>query len=252
MALSSQPAADLAPLPRADGSATFSHNGFVVTAAVNGPVEAPRRDENAFEALVDVIIRPAAGVGGTAERQLESILQSTLRQLIPIRDFPRTMIQITLQIVEIPENAYENAKILQAQLNLPVIPALLHAAILGLLTASIPLKTIVTACTLAITEDGTSAGRVTLEPTAIEARRAKSLHVVGFTGDGGLLLSESTGSFSVEELAKVLELGEKACSRDHKDGTDVLMGDDEISSSSIKYFIRSVMQSKSAKDLHWK
>lgn len=33
-------------------------------AAVNGPVEAQRRDENAFEALVDVIVRPAAGVGG--------------------------------------------------------------------------------------------------------------------------------------------------------------------------------------------
>ena len=53
---------------------------------------------------------------GTAERQLESILQSALRQLIPVRDFPRSMIQVTLQVVETPENAYENTKLVQAQL----------------------------------------------------------------------------------------------------------------------------------------
>lgn len=64
MAPSAEPAAELSHLSKADGSATFSHGGFTVTAAVNGPIEAPRRDENAFEALVDVAIRPAAGVGG--------------------------------------------------------------------------------------------------------------------------------------------------------------------------------------------
>lgn len=53
---------------------------------------------------------------GTAERQLEAILQSALRQLIPVRDYPRCMIQITLQLVETPENAYVNAKVIQAQL----------------------------------------------------------------------------------------------------------------------------------------
>jgi exosome complex component RRP46 len=161
MAYSTEPVAELAPLPKADGSATFSYGGYTVTAAVNGPIEAQRRDENAFEALVDVNIRPAAGVGGqcpccllllccvicrpklqvwpfedphmkhnflhsrlltssretgTAERQLEAILQSALRQLIPVRDYPRCMIQITLQLVETPENAYVNAKVVQAQL----------------------------------------------------------------------------------------------------------------------------------------
>ena len=65
MAPSAQPVAELAPLPKADGSATFSYGGYTVTAAVNGPIEAQRRDENAFEALVDVNVRPAAGVGGS-------------------------------------------------------------------------------------------------------------------------------------------------------------------------------------------
>jgi exosome complex component RRP46 len=58
------PTAELSHLPKADGSANFAFGGYTITAAVNGPVEAQRRDENPFEALVDVNVRPAAGVGG--------------------------------------------------------------------------------------------------------------------------------------------------------------------------------------------
>lgn len=64
MAPIAEPRAELAPLPKADGSATYSYSGYTVTSAVNGPIEAQRRDENPFEALIDVNIRPAAGVGG--------------------------------------------------------------------------------------------------------------------------------------------------------------------------------------------
>ena len=136
MAPSLEPVAELSTLPNSDGSATFTYAGYAVTAAVNGPIEAPRRDENPFEALVDVVVRPAAGVGGkkpvtprlppliftdlttagTAERLLENILQAALRQLIPVRNFPRCMIQVTLQIMQKPENAYENTKLVQASL----------------------------------------------------------------------------------------------------------------------------------------
>lgn len=58
------PEAALGVLPRADGSAKYSYAGYTVTASVNGPIEAQRRDEHAYEAHVDVIVRPAAGVGG--------------------------------------------------------------------------------------------------------------------------------------------------------------------------------------------
>ena len=54
----------LCPLPRADGSATFTSNGCSVIAAVNGPIEVQRRDELPEEAAIDVAVRPAAGVGG--------------------------------------------------------------------------------------------------------------------------------------------------------------------------------------------
>ena len=60
------PSASLQTLERADGSATYSSNGFSIVGAVNGPVEVQRRDEIPDEAAIDVVIRPAAGVGGTS------------------------------------------------------------------------------------------------------------------------------------------------------------------------------------------
>ncbi|KAF5676931.1 RRP46-like protein [Fusarium heterosporum] len=250
MAPSAEPAAELSHLAKADGSATFSYAGYAVIAAVNGPVEAQRRDENAFEALVDVIVRPAAGVGGTRERQLEKIMQAALRQLIPVRDYPRCVIQITLQVAETPENAYVNAKLVQAQLNLPIIPALLHTAILGLLTAAIPLKTIAAATLLAIPEE--EGKDVIVDPTAVDIDHAKSVHVLAFTSPETLLLSESEGAFSPDEWAKVLELGQRICCEHQKPGFDTAMSGDDVESKSIRQFIRSAMEAKVAEDLYWK
>lgn len=131
MAPATEPTALLSHLYDTDGSATFSQNGYTVIGAVNGPLEVSRRDELPEEAAIDVIVRPAAGVGGnlfvqeacrqsanhlpgTRERHLESILESTLRQIILIHNFPRTLIQITLQITSTPENETTGAKLTQA------------------------------------------------------------------------------------------------------------------------------------------
>ena len=51
-------------LENADGSGSYSWDGYEVLAAVNGPVEVQRRDELPEEAAIDVVIRPAAGVAG--------------------------------------------------------------------------------------------------------------------------------------------------------------------------------------------
>lgn len=134
MVASTEPSVILSHLHRADGSATFSQNGYTVIGAVNGPIEVPRRDELPEEAAIEVLVRPAAGVGGkllhsrkppqmpvltkfvlgTRERHLESILQSTLRQIILVHNFPRTLIQVTLQITNTPEDKNTGSKVVQA------------------------------------------------------------------------------------------------------------------------------------------
>lgn len=134
--------------------------------------------------------------------------------------------------------------------NLSIIPALLHAAVLGLLSGAVPLKGIATAITLAI-PDG-EGSEITVDPTIVEADRAKSVHVLGFTSDNKLLLLESEGAFSVEELNKVLETGQRVCGQRQGSEADTVMGDGGIESRSIKDFIRSAMETKVAADLHWK
>lgn len=53
---------------------------------------------------------------GTRERHLELILQSSLAQIILVKNFPRSLIQIVLQVEDSPENDYVNTKIVQASL----------------------------------------------------------------------------------------------------------------------------------------
>lgn len=55
----------LVPLHSTDGSAKYSYNGFSIIGGVNGPVEVQRRDELPEEAVIDVVVRPVSGVGGT-------------------------------------------------------------------------------------------------------------------------------------------------------------------------------------------
>ncbi|KOS16729.1 Exosome complex component RRP46 [Escovopsis weberi] len=246
------PAAELSHLPKADGSAIFSHGGYSVTASVNGPLEAGRRDENPFQAVVDVNVRPAAGVGGTAERQLEAILQPALGHVIPLRNFPRCVIQVTLQITEMPENAYVNAKITQAQLNLALLPALLHASMLGLLTAAISLKTVASAVTLAVLHDS-GGPAVKADPSPADIARAGSVHVLGFAAGSDLLLAESEGAFTVDEWDRVLREGERICCQTQDaGGGGGGMDLDAEGGQSVKGFMRSVMQSESARGWSWK
>lgn len=66
MTINGQTKVELSHLNRADGSATYSHAGYTIIGAVNGPVEVQRRDELPEEATVEVTVRPATGVGGSS------------------------------------------------------------------------------------------------------------------------------------------------------------------------------------------
>lgn len=58
---------------QADGSATYSDPaGYTIIGSVNGPIEITRRDELPEEAAVDVVVRPAVGVGGKKRQDISS------------------------------------------------------------------------------------------------------------------------------------------------------------------------------------
>ncbi|KAH6651094.1 hypothetical protein F5144DRAFT_589402 [Chaetomium tenue] len=253
MTATTAPKAALGVLPRSDGSAKYSHAGYTLTASVNGPIEAQRRDEHAYEAHVEVIVRPAAGVGGTRERHLESLLQSSLAQLILVKNFPRSLIQVVLQIEDSPENDYVNTKLVQASLNFAIMPALVQTAILALLSAGVPMRATATATAVAVVhQDG--AKKMVVDPSPREVETASSVHVLAFTSHNGLLLAESEGDFTVGEWDDVYETAKEICCRSTpaKEGTAMVLDDEEPSATDMRQFLRSTMESKVAADLHWK
>lgn len=128
---------------------------------------------------------------------------------------------------------------------------MLHASILALLTAAVPLKTIATATTLAVTsQDGKM--NIVVDPVGPDLDRAQSIHVLGFTSDGELLLAHSEGIFSTEEWDQVLEMGQSVCCQTERSNPAVATSAVERESPSVKAFLRHVMEAKSAADLHWK
>ncbi|KAJ2894076.1 uncharacterized protein MKZ38_007955 [Zalerion maritima] len=251
MTISAAPDVVLDHLSKADGSASYSYAGYAVTATVNGPIEAQRRDEQPFEAIVDVIVRPAAGVGGTRERHLESILCSTLRHLILLKNFPRQLFQIALQITSVPENDYVNSKLMQASSsqNLSVLPTLFQTAILALVSAAVPMKTTASATTIAIPKDY---GSPLLNPTPRQVQTSSSIHVFAFTRQGDLLLSQSDGSFSQDEWDVAHDIAKDVCMEKKREEVDVMLDDDESQTQNMADLIRAEAQMKTDSDLHWK
>ncbi|KAI0391804.1 hypothetical protein F5Y17DRAFT_478301 [Xylariaceae sp. FL0594] len=252
MTVIAEPEALLSHLHKTDGSATYSYAGYTVIGAVNGPIEAQKRDELPEEAILDVIIRPAAGVGGTRERHLESLLQSALRQIILTNNFPRTVIQVVLQITVTPENEYVNAKLLQSSLNLPVLPALLQTALLALLSASIPMASTLTSTSLAIVSKDDTREIIT-NPTARETETAESFHVLAFTSQDKLILAESEGAFTMKQWDDVYNTAfRQCCGTPTTDDADTLMTEGPAAGADLRRFVRSTMEQQTASDLYWK
>ncbi|KAL1903109.1 exosome non-catalytic core subunit rrp46 [Sporothrix stenoceras] len=260
MAAVAEPLAVLSPLPRADGSATYSHAGYTITASANGPIEAQRRDEDPDEATVDVVVRPAAGVGGPSERHLESVLQKTLQEIILVQDFPRCLIQVVLQVQSVPENDYVNTRLNTPGLNLGVLPALLQSAVLALLSASIPMRTTATAVSLAIlpvSSDSTDT-KIVSSFSPRDASIAKSTHAFAFLAQSDkLLLAESAGEFSMGEWDDVLAVAKNICCQtaetvDASGDGMALDSNGNTDGPDLRGFLRSTVQGKLEDALKWK
>ncbi|KAH7113858.1 hypothetical protein B0J11DRAFT_141638 [Dendryphion nanum] len=240
----------LSHLHRADGSATYAHNGYTIIGAVNGPIEVLRRDELPEEATVEVNIRPAIGVGTPRERHLETLLHSALRSVILIQNIPRTLVQITLQVRTLPEED----SVTGINTSLTILPHLIHTALLALLSSSVPLRTVITSTVVAIPAKSSNP---LLSPTAKDLFRAnpiKSTHVFAFSGDANLVLNESDGVFTYEEWDEACEMALELCCREEPDGGVALGGamDVDGQSENLEQWLRQVVKKKVEIEQKWR
>ncbi|GAQ07395.1 hypothetical protein ALT_4716 [Aspergillus lentulus] len=242
------PTASLTPLTRADGSASYKcpSTGFDILGSVNAPVELPgRRDAlKPEEATVEVFVKPGTTPGGVGERYVEGILKTMLGRLILGREkgYPRRGVVLTLAIVG-------GESVCRGDSYLTLLPALLHAALLALISASVPLSMTFTASILAVT----SSGDIIRQPSVSQAATAKSLHVLAFSSKGHLLLNESQGTFDFATWERVHQHASAICRgtlAGSADG-DVSM-DGEGGEQGLEKFMRETIEDKVYQDYAWK
>ncbi|KAI4749022.1 hypothetical protein E4T50_00681 [Aureobasidium sp. EXF-12298] len=233
------PSADVSVLHRADGSARYSAAGYTVVAAVNGPIEVTRRDELPQHAALEVNVRPSVGVGSPKERHLESLIHSTLRDIVLTHMHPRTLIQLTLQIVNTPEQ--ENT--LPASFALSPLPSLLNAAMLAFLSASIPMTSTFTSTLLAIQPSGS----ISINPSPKLLLPASSAHVFAFSSTGNLILDLSEGEFDLDTWEKAHDKAKEECCKEQLG--DAAM---EEGKPSLQGFVERVVEARVDKERAWK
>ncbi|KAB2581131.1 putative exosome complex subunit rrp46 protein [Lasiodiplodia theobromae] len=240
----SAPQASLSDLRRADGSATFSQNGYSVLCAVNGPLEVQRRDELPEEAAIEVNVRPASGVGSPKERHLETLIHNTLRHIILVRNHPRTLIQVTLQVLTVPEGDAADDRSRSSILS--ILPALLQASALALVSASIPLSTTFSATLLAVS----STNDIITNPSVKDLAQAASLHVFAFAPKGELLVAESEGKFDLGTWDKVHDAAAKTCCAPEQDGEGMEVDGKEH--ENLHSLVKDAVRQKVQRDQAWK
>ena len=197
------PSTTLHPLHRADGSATFTNPLFTILAAVNGPLEAPRRDELPDAALLDIHIRPAHGVGGPRERWIEyDVLAPLLRHVVVLtRTHPRALIQVIVQVVREEELGRQVRDV-------AFVAAVVNAVGLALVEGGIAVGKMVAAAWAGV--DGE--GRVVVEPEkGIGGNCWRSVHAMAFTAGGEMVLGVQEGVFTLEMGKRVTRELRRVC-----------------------------------------
>lgn len=263
------PSAQLAPLDKADGSATYAHNNYNVLCAVNGPIEVQRRAELPERAALEINVRPAIGIGGPRERHLETLVHNTLRHVLLARMHPRTLIQITLQVLAVPEDehvlrrasyvccvlaqtppitSFVNTIYVKWETDsfqhLSILPALLQACNLALIAACIPMQSTLTATCIAITSstDSDSEGTRIVDPSPTRLASATSAHVFAFSSTGDLLLAESEGRFDMDEWEDVYTDARAVCCTRQDEQTMQIDGRDDAKNECLQGFVETVVR----------
>lgn len=132
---------------------------------------------------------------------------------------------------------------------LTILPALLHASLLALLSAAVPLSMTFSATLLGVTKSGA----IVHSPSAVAAKTATSLHVLAFSSKGHLLLNESQGRFDLDTWESVRHQAASICQSMAVSGSDgdIAMGEG-ADESRLDSFIRETVEDRLHSDYAWK
>ncbi|GAV48231.1 hypothetical protein ZYGR_0I05280 [Zygosaccharomyces rouxii] len=191
-------------LNHVDGSSEFESHSTKVVCSVTGPIEPKARQELPTQLALEIIVRPAKGVPNTREKLIEDKLRGVLTPLIARYLYPRRLCQITFQVMEGGEPELEFS---QRELS-----CCINAAVLALVDSGIGLLAMASSVPLAIIK-----GQLVVDPNAQQLQESQSVHTLALeiTESGknvqNILLLDSTGAFTQNELFQILSQGEERC-----------------------------------------
>ncbi len=199
-------------LKKAGGSAIFKFGGTYALSAVYGPRTLhPRHLQDPRKAVLRC--RYAMAPFSTTERvrpgisrrsvEISKVLKEALSNVIFFEDYPKTGIDVFIEILE------ANASTRCAGLN---------AASLALAEAGVPMKDLVSACSV-----GKVDGKIVLDVANEEDMYGEAdLAIATVGGEDKIVLLQMDGIVTKEEFMKMLELGKKSCAEIYKKQKEVL------------------------------
>lgn len=201
---------ELGVLDSVDGSAQWQTGSTKVLCSVTGPVAAKPRDERPDVATVELVCRPVTGLSNVRSTSIQDRVFRALSSVMLRHLHPRMLVQIVVQVVEPGEPLEYNCRELAAAIN---------SAVSALIDASFPLQGVATAVSVAVMEDG----EYIFDPDydTLSSGLVKSTHAVAYEVRGGvaerLLLCESTGTFTEDQLFACIEKSVAECEKVYKD-----------------------------------
>ena len=193
----------VANLKNAGGSASFKFGNTFAQAAIFGPQEMhPRHLLDPQKAYIKCRytmapfstkerIRPGRSRRGT---EISKVLKEASKSVIFLEDYPKTLINIYVEIL---------------QADATTRCAGLNAASLALVDAGIPLKNLITSCSV-----GKIDGQIVLDVDGLEDNYGDVDMAIAMIGDEDkYVLLQMDGIITREDLSKMLELAKTGCSK---------------------------------------
>lgn len=211
----------LGELANVDGSSRISVGSTLVIASVTGPIEPKARQELPTQASLDIIVRPSRGLSGTREKAIEDLLRTVLQSVIVRHKYPRQLIQIVVQFLASDLDQEESSSETGGQFNTGAsymsneLSAAINCCYFALMDANVALYSSFAAVSVAI-----ASGETVYSPGLAILKKCSSHHVVVFDirdkKASKILLVESNGNFTEQELLATIQDASKECEVIHK------------------------------------